>query len=249
MKGHQHMTKEEVEQLLKRFMDGTSTLEEEAQLAEFFRSHEVVGEWKEYKEMFALFDEGKVEVDEKKRSKGWWKFAGIAAMMLLLLGLGFYFSSRIEKKPELVAQTDTIKTPPQREEGQGARSKEQGARGEEPETKQKPVEKVDTVRKVKEMQRIARPPKQYMAKVKKEDVQPKKEVLPDTIIFTAPPYRIAAETLSEPEIHVRPLRASAPQQQIDYEHLDYEEMKREIQLRGERLRDIGELAINDEEDF
>ena len=249
MKGHQHMTKEEVEQLLKRFMDGTSTLEEEAQLAEFFRSHEVVGEWKEYKEMFALFDDGKVEADEKKRSKGWWKFAGIAAMMLLLLGLGFYFSSRIEKKPELVAQTDTIKTAPKREEGQGARSKEQGARGEEPETKQKPVEKVDTVRKVKEMQRIARPPKQYMAKVKKEDVQPKKEVLPDTIIFTAPPYRIAAETLSEPEIHVRPLRASAPQQQIDYEHLDYEEMKREIQLRGERLRDIGELAINDEEDF
>lgn len=249
MKGHQHMTKEEVEQLLKRFMDGTSTLEEEAQLAEFFRSHEVVDEWKEYKEMFALFDEGKVEVDEKKRSKGWWKFAGIAAMMLLLLGLGFYFSSRIEKKPELVAQTDTIKTAPKREEGQGARSKEQGARGEEPETKQKPVEKVDTVRKVKEMQRIARPPKQYMAKVKKEDVQPKKEVLPDTIIFTAPPYRIAAETLSEPEIHVRPLRASAPQQQIDYEHLDYEGMKREIQLRGERLRDIGELAINDEEDF
>jgi len=249
MKGHQHMTKEEVEQLLKRFMDGTSTLEEEAQLAEFFRSHEVVGEWKEYKEMFALFDEGKVEVDEKKRSKGWWKFAGIAAMMLLLLGLGFYLSSRINKKPELVAQTDTIKTAPKREEGQGARSKEQGARGEEPETKQKPVEKVDTVRKVKEMQRIARPPKQYMAKVKKEDVQPNKEVLPDTIIFTAPPYRIAAETLSEPEIHVRPLRASAPQQQIDYEHLDYEEMKREIQLRGERLRDIGELAINDEEDF
>ena len=249
MKGHQHMTKEEVEQLLKRFMDGTSTLEEEAQLAEFFRSHEVVGEWKEYKEMFALFDEGKVDVDEKKRSKGWWKFAGIAAMMLLLLGLGFYLSSRINKKPELVAQTDTIKTAPKREEGQGARSKEQGARGEEPETKQKPVEKVDTVRKVKEMQRIARPPKQYMAKVKKEDVQPNKEVLPDTIIFTAPPYRIAAETLSEPEIHVRPLRASAPQQQIDYEHLDYEEMKREIQLRGERLRDIGELAINDEEDF
>ena len=111
------------------------------------------------------------------------------------------------------------------------------------------MEKVDTVRKVKEMQRIARPPKQYMAKVKKEDVQPKKEVLPDTIIFTAPPYRIAAETLSEPEIHVRPLRASAPQQQIDYEHLDYEEMKREILQRGERLRDIGELAINYEEDF
>ena len=129
MKGHQHMTKEEVEQLLKRFMDGTSTLEEEAQLAEFFRSHEVVGEWKEYKEMFALFDEGNVEVNEKKRSKGWWKFAGIAAMMLLLLGLGFYFSSRIEKKPELVAQTPSRRRQKEkRGKGRGARSKGQEAR-------------------------------------------------------------------------------------------------------------------------
>lgn len=249
MKRHQHMTTQEVEQLLKRFMEGTSTLEEEAQLAEFFRTHEVVGEWKDYKDMFLMFDRGEAEVDEKKRSKGWWKFAGIAAMMLLLLGLGFYFSSRINKKPELVAQTDTIKTPPQREEGQGARSKEQGARGEEPETKQKPVEKVDTVRKVKEIQRIVRPPKRYMAKAEKKEAQPERKVLPDTIIFAAPPYYIASEELSEPVIQKSTLRASAPQKQIDYEHLDYEEMKREIQLRGERLRDIGELAINNEEDF
>ena len=74
-------------------------------------------------------------------------------------------------------------------------------------------------------------------------------LLPDTIIYSAPPYHIASEELSEPEIHERPLHASTPQQQIDFEHLDYEEMKREILQRGERLRDIGELAINYEEDF
>ena len=247
-------TQEEVGQLLEKFMAGTTTLEEEAQLADFFRTHEVAGEWSTYKEMFALFDEGKVEVEEKKRT-GWWKYAGIAAAIVLLLSLGiFLFHTNQPENPELIAKTDTIKTAPEegqgaRGKGQGARGEGQGVRGEEPETKQKPVEKVDTVRKVKEMQRIARPPKQYMAKAEKKEAQPEKKVLPDTIIFAAPPYYIASETLSEPEIHVRPLRASAPQKQIDYEHLDYEEMKREIQLRGERLRDIGELAINNEEDF
>lgn len=244
MKRHTQMTTQEVERLLQRFMDGTSTLEEEAQLAEFFRTHEVAGEWATYKDMFALFDEGKVEVEEKQKSTAWWKYAGIAAAIILLLGLGFYFNSRNDEKPHLIAQADTIKTAPQTET---KKVEEQPL---------KPVEQdesADTVTKVKEIQRITRPQKTYMAKLspmKEEKAQPKqKNALPDTIIFTAPPYHIAAETLSEPEIHVRPLRASAPQQQIDYEHLDYEEMKREIQLRGERLRDIGEIAINNEEDF
>lgn len=244
MKRHTQMTTQEVERLLQRFMDGTSTLEEEAQLAEFFRTHEVAGEWATYKDMFALFDEGKVEVEEKQKSTAWWKYAGIAAAIILLLGLGFYFNSRNDEKPHLIAQADTIKTAPQTET---KKVEEQPL---------KPVEQdesADTVTKVKEIQRITRPQKTYMAKLspmKEEKAQPKqKNALPDTIIFTEPPYHIASETLSEPEIHVRPLRASAPQQQIDYEHLDYEEMKREIQLRGERLRDIGEIAINNEEDF
>ena len=244
MKRHTQMTTQEVERLLQRFMDGTSTLEEEAQLAEFFRTHEVAGEWATYKDMFALFDEGKVEVEEKQKSTAWWKYAGIAAAIALLLGLGFYFNSRNDEKPHLIAQADTIKTAPQTET---KKVEEQPL---------KPVEQdesADTVTKVKEIQRITRPQKTYMAKLspmKEEKAQPKqKNTLPDTIIFTEPPYYIASEELSEPVIQKSTLRASAPQKQIDYEHLDYEEMKREIQLRGERLRDIGELAINNEEDF
>lgn len=244
MKRHTQMTTQEVERLLQRFMDGTSTLEEEAQLAEFFRTHEVAGEWATYKDMFALFDEGKVEVEEKQKSTAWWKYAGIAAAIALLLGLGFYFNSRNDEKPHLIAQADTIKTAPQTET---KKVEEQPL---------KPVEQdesADTVTKVKEIQRITRPQKTYMAKLspmKEEKAQPKqKNALPDTIIFTESPYHIASEELSEPVIQKSTLRASAPQKQIDYEHLDYEEMKREIQLRGERLRDIGELAINNEEDF
>lgn len=244
MKRHKQMTTQEVERLLQRFMDGTSTLEEEAQLAEFFRTHEVAGEWATYKDMFALFDEGKVEVEEKQKSMAWWKYAGIAAAIALLLGLGFYFNSRNDEKPHLIAQADTIKTAPQTET---KKVEEQPL---------KPVEQdesADTVTKVKEIQRITRPQKTYMAKLspmKEEKAQPKqKNTLPDTIIFTEPPYYIASEELSEPVIQKSTLRASAPQKQIDYEHLDYEEIKREIMQRGERLRDIGELAITNEEDF
>ena len=118
MKRHTQMTTQEVERLLQRFMDGTSTLEEEAQVAEVVRTHEVAGEWATYKDMFALFDEGKVEVKEKKESMAWWKYAGIAAAIALLLGIGFYFNSRNDEKPHLIAQADTIKSNPHTEQKQ-----------------------------------------------------------------------------------------------------------------------------------
>ena len=163
MKRHQPITTQEVEPLLEKFMAGTTTLEEEAQLADFFRTHEVAGEWGTYKEMFALFDEGKVEVEEKKRT-GWWKYAGIAAAVVLLLSLGFFlFHTNQPEEPELIAQTDSIKAAPLIEEKQVE---------DQP---QKPVEQkeqADSVKKVKEMQRIARPPKRYMAKVEKKEVGP-----------------------------------------------------------------------------
>ncbi len=218
MKRHTQMTTQEVERLLQRFMDGTSTLEEEAQLAEFFRTHEVTGEWTAYKEMFALFDEGKVEVEEKQKSTAWWKYAGIAAAIILLLGLGFYFNSRNDEKPHLIAQADTIKTAPQTET---KKVEEQPL---------KPVEeRVDSVNKAKEMQRINRPPKTYMAKITKETAT----VPTDSIIFSAPPYKVAAiepEKASEPEIR-----------EIDPA---YEEMKRAIRSRGEEMISQVELAIN-----
>ena len=220
MKRHTQMTTQEVERLLQRFMDGTSTLEEEAQLAEFFRTHEVAGEWATYKDMFALFDEGKVEVEEKQKSTAWWKYAGIAAAIILLLGLGFYFNSRNDEKPHLIAQADTIKTAPQTET---KKVEEQPL---------KPVEQdesADTVTKVKEIQRITRPQKTYMAKITKETAT----VPTDSIIFSAPPYKVAAiepEKASEPEIR-----------EIDPA---YEEMKRAIRSRGEEMISQVELAIN-----
>ena len=57
---------QDIQRLLDRFLEGTSTLEEEKRLADYFHTHEVDEEWSAYKEMFAMFDKGEVEVKEKK---------------------------------------------------------------------------------------------------------------------------------------------------------------------------------------
>ena len=57
-------SKEEITHILDRFMAGETSLAEEQLLADYFRTHEVGDEWREYKEMFALFDSGKVDIEQ-----------------------------------------------------------------------------------------------------------------------------------------------------------------------------------------
>jgi len=240
-------TQEEVEKLLEKFMAGTTTLEEEAQLADFFRTHEVTGKLAIDKKMFALFDEGKVIVEEEKKSKVWWKYVSIAAIILLLLGLGFWLNGIFNKKPELVAQTDTIKTAPQVEEK---------SMKEQPQEKKENVEKADTINKVKEIQRFSRPPITYMAKVEKQEVQQKKDERPDTIVFTEPPYIIFSPKVpTEDYLGERFMEREEAIAYDDYsiepihQHRSstaYEDVERDIQIRGERMTQAIELAMSDD---
>ena len=55
--------KQEIAQLLSKFMAGETSLAEEQELAQYFRTQEVDEEWTEYKEMFALFDNGEVDIE------------------------------------------------------------------------------------------------------------------------------------------------------------------------------------------
>ena len=55
--------KQEIAQLLSKFMAGETSLAEEQALAQYFRTHEVGEEWTEYKEMFTLFDNGEVDIE------------------------------------------------------------------------------------------------------------------------------------------------------------------------------------------
>lgn len=54
---------QEIAQLLSNFMAGETSVAEEQMLAQYFRTHEVSEDWVEYKEMFALFDSGEVDIE------------------------------------------------------------------------------------------------------------------------------------------------------------------------------------------
>ena len=55
--------KQKIAQLLSKFMAGETSVAEEQMLALYFRTHAVGEEWTEYKEMFALFDSGEVDIE------------------------------------------------------------------------------------------------------------------------------------------------------------------------------------------
>ena len=59
---HQY-DKQEIAQLIEKFMAGITSIAEEDMLAQYFRTHEVSEEWTVYKEMFALFDNGEVDIE------------------------------------------------------------------------------------------------------------------------------------------------------------------------------------------
>lgn len=128
----QQYDKQEIAQLLSKFMAGETSIAEEEVLAQYFRTHEVDDEWAEYKEMFALFDNGQVDIepeaettkqlhitDSDKLSKQprtvkekpkivplRWLMAGIAASIALLLV--FYLGRSTAEQPSLVAEKNVV---------------------------------------------------------------------------------------------------------------------------------------------
>jgi hypothetical protein len=113
-------TKQEITEMLARFMAGESSLQEEEALAQYFRTHEVDDAWREYKEMFALFDEGKVEPlpSPPQREGGprrrWGLWGGLVAASVLLL-LFFRFNQKSEKEEPVVAQVPAVVQEPEKE--------------------------------------------------------------------------------------------------------------------------------------
>ena len=105
-------TKEYVEKLLDKFMDGTSTLDEEDILVQYFRHQEVSREWEEYRLLFQEIDAMKpvqteiVEINPENRRKRWMGWGVAAAVVAGIL----YFavpSKQIEPTAPLTAKVDT----------------------------------------------------------------------------------------------------------------------------------------------
>lgn len=108
-------TKEYIEKLLDKFMDGTSTLDEEDILAQYFRHQEVPREWEEYRLLFQEIDAMKpvqaeiVEINPENRRKRWMGWGVAAAVVAGIL----YFavpSKQIEPTAPLTAKVDTTAT-------------------------------------------------------------------------------------------------------------------------------------------
>ena len=60
--------KQEIAPLLDKFMTGVSTADEEQVLEQYFLTQEVSKEWRVYKEMFALFNNGEVDIEMAQSS-------------------------------------------------------------------------------------------------------------------------------------------------------------------------------------
>ena len=108
-------TKEYIKKLLDKFMDGTSTLEEEDILAQYFRHQEMPREWEEYRLLFQEIDAMKpvqakiVEINPENRRKRWMGWGVAAAVVAGIL----YFavpSKQIEPTAPLTAKVDTVTT-------------------------------------------------------------------------------------------------------------------------------------------
>ena len=100
--------KQQIAQLLNKFMAGETSLAEEQLLAQYFRTHDAGEDWAEYKQMFALFDSGEVDIEVKakptlvalRRT-----VAAVAASVLLLLA--FHLSQKPEEEAPAVTYTAT----------------------------------------------------------------------------------------------------------------------------------------------
>ena len=128
----QRYDKQEIAQLLSKFMAGETSVAEEEVLARYFRSHEVDEEWTEIKEMFAMFDDGQVDIeadadtsdsfhstDSDKLPKQpktvkekpkiialRWLMVGIAASIALLIV--FHFGRSTAEQPSMVAEKNVV---------------------------------------------------------------------------------------------------------------------------------------------
>jgi hypothetical protein len=83
-----------IQELLDRFMAGTSSTKEEKELGEYFRTHEVKPEWEPFKEMFAYFDRGMkrdsikskdLNTAEIKPMRERWIFIATAVAIILMI--------------------------------------------------------------------------------------------------------------------------------------------------------------------
>ena len=103
-----HYTKAYIQVLLDKYMDGTTTLEEEDILASYFRGKDVPQEWEDYRQMFQEIEAMKPQPEIRRRWMGWSVAAAVAVAGVLYLAIPSQQAGQPQTTP-LVAQADTTK--------------------------------------------------------------------------------------------------------------------------------------------
>ena len=99
-------TKAYIKDLLDKYMDGTSTLEEEDILANYFRGKDIPQEWEDYRQLFQEIEAMKPLPKTSKRWIGWSMAAAIVAGILYV---AVPRQQTIHQQADpLMAQSDTI---------------------------------------------------------------------------------------------------------------------------------------------
>ena len=106
-------TKEHISELLDKYMDGTSTLEEEDILTQYFTHEQVPIEWEQYRLLFAEIEAMK---PASKPKRHWLRWTAIAAIIVgvIYMAVPSPKTEYSQTKP-LVAQADsstTVTVPP-----------------------------------------------------------------------------------------------------------------------------------------
>lgn len=156
---------------------------------------------------------GQQDLQPKRRRL--WLYPAIcaAAAIAVLLYIGIKPIDQQPETPSLIVQTDTVQAVPQTN-----------------------VETSDSVKVVKEILQMARPPKHYMAKREKQE---------ETIVE---PEVIDAADLAQHAIAEEEQRIAMQMMQQMNGSLqdDYVKMTREIRERGNSMTQQAEMAINDD---
>ena len=98
-------TKAYIKELLDKYMDGTSTLEEEDILTNYFRTQNVPHEWEDYRQLFQEIEAMKPQTKISKRWIGWSVAAAIVAGILYV---AVPRQQTIQQTAPMMAQSDTI---------------------------------------------------------------------------------------------------------------------------------------------
>ena len=103
-----HYTKEYIGQLLERYMDGTSTLEEEDIIANYLKGDDVPQEWEVYREMFQEIEDMQ-PAKTTRHNKRWvvWSIAAAIAIAFVAFISVQLQESQQQSVTPLLVKTDT----------------------------------------------------------------------------------------------------------------------------------------------